>query len=123
MTAPDEGTIRKILERSFELWNAGDRDGYLALAEEMAPGGFSIEDPVGTPPITTMDGLAELLDRTRGWTLSTDRVLVCGSSAAMVTRAEGEVDGATVTVTSIDTYDFADDGSLVMRSFYEAAGP
>jgi hypothetical protein len=31
------------------LWNAGDKEAWIAHAKQASPGGFTVEDPVGTP--------------------------------------------------------------------------
>jgi hypothetical protein len=120
MTAPDEETIRRLLERSYELWNAGDKDGYVANLQELAPGGFSLEDPVGTPPKETPQSVAEMFDGDVGWKMITEQIIVCGNSAARISRAEGMAEGQPVSVRAVDTFDFADDGSVHIRVWYGA---
>jgi len=63
--------------------------------------------------------LSDIWDRgfSRGaWTLTIDFLIICGNELAIVVSNEGEVEGATVVVRSIETYRFADDGSLHIRT-------
>lgn len=39
----DEKAIRQWLEDNFRLWNARDRDGFMALYKEASPNGLIIE--------------------------------------------------------------------------------
>ena len=45
----DPQELRAIVERFYELWNDGDKDGWLAHWRSVAPGEPRMEDPVGKP--------------------------------------------------------------------------
>ncbi len=49
MSAPTAEEIRTAVERHVELWNAGDKEAWLAHWKRVVPGEVTMEDPVGTP--------------------------------------------------------------------------
>jgi hypothetical protein len=48
MSAPAAEEIRAAVERHVELWNAGDKEAWLAHWKRLVPGEVTMEDPVGT---------------------------------------------------------------------------
>jgi len=121
MTAPSPGEIRAIVERSYELWNADDKDGWIEHWRSVTPGEHMLEDPIGTPPKRGFEILSELWDRTGRDRLhiTVEHLIVCGNEAVAVARNEGMVKGAFVRIDSVDLYRFGDDGSTHTRSFWE----
>ena len=113
MPTPSGDDIAQIIERSYELWNRDDRDGWLAHWKSVTPGSHTLEDPIGTPPKLGWDILAEVWDRT-----GTERIIVCGNEGVAVCRNEGTVKGRSVVIDSVDLYRFTEDGSTHTRSFW-----
>jgi hypothetical protein len=110
------------MERHVELWNAGDKEGWIAHLKQASPGGFTMEDPVGTPTKRGHDILNEVWDLAHGqesWTLSIDHLVICGNELAMLVNNQGIIQGTPVVVRSIETYRFDDDGSLLIRTYYD----
>ena len=121
MPVPSPIEIRRIIERSYELWNAEDRQGWLDHWKSVTPGEHVLEDPIGTPPKHGWDILAEVWDRT-----SRDRlyvtaklIIVCANEGVAVCDNEGTVKGRHVVIESVDHYRFGEDGSTHTRSFWE----
>ncbi|MGA2209188.1 MAG: nuclear transport factor 2 family protein [Acidimicrobiales bacterium] len=121
MTVPSGDEIARIVGRSYELWNADDRDGWLAHWKSVTPGLHTLEDPIGTPAKHGWDILAEVWDRTGTDRLyiTVERIIVCGNEAAAVCRNEGTVRGRSVVIDSVDLYRFGEDGSTHTRSFWQ----
>jgi hypothetical protein len=116
--SPDE--IRNVLERHLELWNAKDRDGWLLHWKATAPGGNTLEDPVGTP--IKRDMLDEVWDVSfaeSDWKITMTHCTVCANEAACLMVNEGEVQGTSVTATGVEIYIFNDDSSVHVRTYYE----
>ncbi len=121
MPVPTPEAIRRIIERSYELWNADDKAGWLEHWKSVTPGEHVLEDPIGTPPKRGWDILAEVWDRTGRDRLyiTADRIIVCANEGVAVCRNEGTVKGRHVLIHSVDLYIFGEDGSTSTRSFWQ----
>jgi hypothetical protein len=51
-----------------------------------------------------------------------EELIVCGNEAAMVVRNEVTIGGEAVTGRSIETMRYADDGTVMLRNWWEADG-
>jgi hypothetical protein len=114
--------MRAFEERHVELWNAGDKEAWIAHMKKFSPGGFAIEDPVGTPIKQGHDILNEIWDRSFNesvWKLSIDRLITGGNEVVVVLKDEGVTNGSPVVVYEIDLIRFGDDGSVHIRSFWD----
>lgn len=119
MSAPSAEEIRAAVEGHVRLWNAGDKDAWLAHWKGLVPGATTMEDPVGTPLKRGWDVQIEAWDRANAdWKLDIGLLYVCGSTAAAVIRNSGSVNGESMTIESIETYAFTDDGSLHTSTFW-----
>src|ERR1700742_2862196 len=118
MSASDE-EIRAAIGRHVELWNAGDKEAWLAHWKRVVPGEVVMEDPVGTPAKRGWDFQGEAWDRANAeWKLSIGLLYVSGSTGAAVIRNAGSVNGEATVVESIEIYAFGDDGSLRISTFW-----
>ena len=61
MRRPHDEEIRDVIEASYALWNANDRHGWLEHWKSVTPGVHTLEDPIGTPPKSGWEILAEVL--------------------------------------------------------------
>jgi len=116
-----EEEIRSLLVRSEELWNAGDRDGFLALWKHAVPGDYTLETPVGAEPRRGWDACRRAVwDEFQATTrLHTKRIIVCGHEAAALVENEVSIPSSTFTNLSIDTYNFGPNGSCIERNYFE----
>jgi hypothetical protein len=119
--SPSPTEIRRIIERSYELWNEDDKEAWLAHWKSVTPGEHVLEDPVGTPPKRGFAILEEVWERT-----SRDRlyitptlIVVCGNEGVAVCENAGTVAGRQVLIRSVDVYLFGEDGSTHTRSYWE----
>ena len=122
MPTPSGQTIRRAIERHVELWNAGDKEAWLAAWRATAPGGLSsFEDPVGTPPKRGWEVLSEAWDQSpaEDWKLMLQNLIVCGNEGAAFIRNEGKIQGKPAVVESIEIYRIADDGSLEVKTYWD----
>jgi hypothetical protein len=120
MTVRTPAEIRGALECHIELWNARDREGWLSHWKSTCPGGYTLEDPVGTP--AKRDLLAEVWDAAfaeTAWVITMKQCIVCANEAALVMINQGMVAGAAIEVAGVELYRFNDDGSVHQRTFYE----
>jgi len=123
MAAPSAEEIRAAVERHVELWNAGDKEAWLAHWQAVVPGEVTMEDPVGTPTKRGWDVMSEVWDASPNadWQLGIGLLHVCGSTGAAVIRNQGAVNGQPTLIESIEIYRFGDDGSLHTQTFWELA--
>jgi SnoaL-like domain len=122
MPQPPAAEMRATVERHVELWNAGEKEPWLAHMKAAAVGGLTMDDPVGTPTKRGTDILGDVWDHSFSqgvWTLTIEHLVTCANELAMVVRNESVVDGTTVVVRSIETYRFGDDGSLYVRTYFD----
>jgi hypothetical protein len=119
MSAPAAEEIRAAVERHVELWNAGDKEAWLAHWKRLVPGEVTMEDPVGTPLKRGWDVQSQAWDLANtDWKLSIGLLYACGSTAAAVIRNSGTVNGEATTVESIEIYEFRHDGSAHTSTFW-----
>jgi SnoaL-like domain len=123
MAAPTADQIREVLDQHVALWNAGDKEAWLAAWKSLVPGDVTMEDPVGTPTKRGWDVMADVWDASPNadWKLSIEKLYVCASTGAAVILNEGTVAGTPTVIESIEIYEFRDDGSLHTKTFWELA--
>jgi hypothetical protein len=121
MSAPTAEEIRAAVERHVELWNAGDKEAWLAHWKGVVPGGATMEDPVGTPTKRGWAVMGDVWDASPNadWKLGIDLLYVCGTTGAAVIRNSGTVNGEPTLIRSIEIYKFGDDGSLHTSTFWD----
>ena len=122
MPIPTRRELLTWAERYVELWNAGDREGWIANWRSVGPGEFRMLDPVGTPEKRGFQHCC--LD---SWDLFQERVrfrilpgtlFVNGNEVAWCLENQITTDGKTHSAFSIETYRFDEDGSVTVRTYY-----
>ena len=120
MTLPTSEKIRSFVVDSIRLWNEGEKDAFMAMYKDMAPGGFSFENPVGTGVQKGWDALLKMWDDYAAIVqIEILHLIVNGSEAMamMANRANG-IDHPVVRYSG-ETYHFLEDGSFHARYFAE----
>ncbi len=119
---PDSGetsAARLAVERHCEYWNARDQQAWSALfADEVV-----FEDPVGAPPKPGPEAIRETWERSqtpgRVWRLIPTRIIACGSEAAVDMRNEGDLEGRSAVVDTIEVWRVRGDGLVTsVRTFF-----
>ena len=122
MASPTRQQLQHWAKNYVALWNAGDRAAWERNWRSVAPGEFSMLDPVGTPEKRGFEACAQ-----KPWDLFQKRVqfevvdgtlFICGNEVAWVLENQITADGKTSAVLSIETYRFEPDGSVVIRTYY-----
>lgn len=122
MPVPTRRERLQWAERYVSLWNAGDKDAWIANWRSIAPGAFRMLDPVGTPE---KQGFAACC--TDSWDLFQARVrfrivsgtlFVNGDEVAWCLENHLTTDGRTSIAHSIETYRFDDAGNVTIRTYY-----
>jgi hypothetical protein len=113
--------IGAFLLRQGELWNDGDREGFLAAYRQIAPQGFDVEYPVGTPVRTGWQELEDLWANYNGvMRLSYEHICTtAGGEAAVLEHVSGDANGVSFRRSSVHTY-VVDDAGIHIRYFTDA---
>lgn len=123
MAVPSADQIREFYDRYFRTWNEHDREGFIENWKSFVTD-VAAEDPVGTPLKRGFDEIVigpwDLMNATISMHL--EELIVCGNEAAMVVRNEITLGDERVTGRSIETMRYADDGSVLLRNWWEAQG-
>jgi steroid delta-isomerase len=121
-----DGLVRTAIERYQQTFNAGDREGWLALFADDG----ELEDPVGSPPRTGRDQLAafwdeihpDQADRVERTVRMVQRPLVCGLEAAWAFELRIPHGERTGVIEIIDHAVFTEDGRIRrLRAFWSEA--
>ena len=123
MPIPNKAQLQQFAKDYVALWNAGDKEGWIRNWRAVGPGEFRMLDPVGTPEKHGFKQCCEdswdLFNARVKFKHHDDIVLVCGNELAWALENHITVDGKTRTATSIETFRFEEDGSVVIRTWYE----
>ena len=123
MPTPTRAQLTQWAENYVALWNAGDKDAWVANWRSVAPGEFRMLDPVGTPEkIGFEDCCAKSFDLFQPnvqFKIQEGTLFICDNEVAWllenhVTTKERDFVGH-----SIETYRFEPDGSVVIRTYYK----
>ena len=119
MPAPDE-QIRDVVERYVKLVAAGTADEIVSLYAD----GATVEDPVGSEPLTTREQIHAFYKNLEGLEQEA-RVVharVCGGQAAFLFELATKVGEQTYRLSPIDVMTFDDEGLITsMRAFWGPA--
>jgi hypothetical protein len=112
---------REAFEAHARLWNAQDREAWLALFAD----NVTFDDPVGVPTKHGRAALETSWERSnnadRSWRLEPRRIMLCGNEAAIDLLNHGALDGAEVTVGSIEIWRINAAGFVdSVRVFFDA---
>ena len=119
MPTPEQ--VRAAVDAHFRLWNAGDREGWIAnFADDVV-----FHDPVGAPPKHGRSAAEHSWDNsfTNGqqWTLRPTKIIVCADEAAVTLENHGVVNGQTFAMEGIEIWKVDDDGRVCTVRAYFAA--
>lgn len=123
MPIPSKAQLKQFAKDYVALWNAGDREAWLRNWRSVCPGEFTMLDPVGTPEKRGFKECCEdpweLFNGRVEFKHHDDIVMVNGNELAWVLENRITTDGRTITGYSIETFRFEEDGSVVIRTWYE----
>jgi hypothetical protein len=123
MAVPDRATLRAWAATYVDLWNAGDRAGWAANWRRVAPGEFSMLDPVGTPEKRGFEHCAldsfDLFQPSVRYRIAPGSLFICGNEVAWLMENHIDQGGEARVGLSIETYRFGEDGSVAIRTYYK----
>ena len=122
MAVPTREQLEKFAEGYVRLWNEGDKEAWKQNWLAVAPGDFTMWDPVGTPPKygfehCALDSFDLFQPRIRFHTPK-ETIFFNPGHLAWVMQNQHERDGKIAASNSIETYAFGEDGSVVIRTYY-----
>ncbi|MFM7784800.1 MAG: hypothetical protein ACKPE6_09190 [Gammaproteobacteria bacterium] len=124
MAVPTREALKDWARNYVDLWNAGDRAGWAANWRRVAPGEFTMLDPVGTSQKRGFEHCAldsfDLFQPSVKYRIQPGTFFICGDEVAWL--MENHIDqggGQTRLGFSIETYRFGEDGSVEIRTFYK----
>ena len=121
MPIPTHAQLRAWADAYVALWNAGDKQAWAENWRKVAPGDFRMLDPVGTPEKRGFEECAlapfDLFQPRVKFKIA--HLFICGNEVAWLLENHITADGDTSVHHSIETYRFEEDGSVVVRTWYE----
>ena len=122
MAYPTREQLEAWADGYVRLWNEGNKEAWVANWKSVAPGDFTMWDPVGTPPKNGFEHCAadsfDLFQPTVKFNVPRETMFINGNHVGWVMQNVFERDGETGHHSSIETYEFGDDGSVVIRTYY-----
>ena len=122
MAVPSRRELLEWAAQYVALWNAHDKEAWVANWKKVAPGDFRMHDPVGTPLKQGFQECAsdawDLFNERVHFTIREDSLFVCANEVAWLLENRITTDGETALATSIETYRFEEDGSVTIRTWY-----
>jgi hypothetical protein len=122
MTTPTHKQLEEWAANYVALWNAGDKDAWVANWKKVAPGDFRMLDPVGTPEKRGFEECAakpfDLFQPKVRFKVVAGTLFICGNEVAWLLENHIAAGGRTLVGLSIETYRFEPDGSVVIRTYY-----
>lgn len=122
MAYPDKKALLHWATSYPTLWNAGDKQAWVDNWRSVAGGEFRMFDPVGTPEKRGFKSCCEdswdLFQARVRFRIQPGTLFVCGNEVAWCLENHFEgADGPQVQY-SLETYQFGDDGSVNIRTYY-----
>ncbi len=124
MTVPTQEQLHNWAKNYEKLWNAGDRDGWIANYRTVFQGdAVRMLDPVGTPEKYGFKSCCtdsyDLFQPNVKFEIPDETLFVLGNEVAWVMHNIITSGGKTWVGKSIETFRFEPDGSLVIRTWYD----
>jgi hypothetical protein len=130
MAAPTREELEVWADNYVDLWNKGEKDAWVANWKKVAPGGFTMLDPVGTKPKHDFIGCCvepfDLFQPSTEFRVDPATRFICGNEVGWVMENIFSKDGKKEHMLSIEVYRFGEDGSVEIRTHYdvpEASNP
>lgn len=123
MAAPTREQLANWARNYVELWNAGKKQAWVENWKKVAPGSFTMVDPVGTPARHDFEGCCvEPFDLFQPMTklyVDPSTMFICGNEVAWVMENTFTKDGQSQKMKSIEVFRFGEDGSVEIRTHYD----
>ena len=122
MPTPTRTELLEWADAYVALWNAGDKEAWIANWRSVAPGDFKMLDPVGTPMKQGFEECCaksfDLFQPTIRFEIAEGSLFVCGNEVAWHLENHFDTPEGPKVGHSLETYRFEDDGSVFIRTYY-----
>jgi hypothetical protein len=123
MAAPTREALETWANNYVDLWNQGDKEAWVENWKKIAPAGFTMFDPVGTPAKHDFVGCCvepfDLFQPMTEFRVDPSTRFICDNEVAWVMENVFSKDGEKQHMKSIEVYRFGDDGSVEIRTHYD----
>ena len=123
MAAPTREELETWANNYVELWNKGDKEAWVQNWKNVAHGGFTMLDPVGSPPKHDFVGCCvepfDLFQPMTEFYVDPSTRFICDNEVAWVMENIFSKDGKKQHMKSIEVYRFGADGSVEIRTHYD----
>ena len=123
MAVPTRAQLETWANDYVRLWNEGDKQAWVANWKKVAPAGFAMVDPVGTPPKHDFEGCCvepfDLFQPMTRFHVDPSTRFICGNEVAWVMENTFTKDGESRVMKSIEVYRFGENGSVEIRTHYD----
>lgn len=120
---PSFDALKHWAEQYVALWNAGDKQGWVANWRKVGPGEFRMLDPVGTPEKVGFEDCCaksfDLFQPNVKFRIQPGTLFICDNEVAWLLENHIQSGGRETIGYSIETYRFEPDGSVVIRTYYK----
>lgn len=122
MPIPSKRELKNWAQNYIALWNAGDRSAWEANWRKVAPGDVRMLDPVGTPQkigfqLCCLDSFDLFQPRVK-FRIPEGMLFICDNEVAWTLENTIDTGQGTLKDYSLETYQFGDDGSVLIRTYY-----
>lgn len=122
MPIPTKKELKNWANEYVRLWNNGDKEAWAANWKSVAPGDFRMYDPIGTPIKEGFEHCAldsfDLFQPNVHFRILPGSLFICDNEVAWTLENAITSGGETQTHYSIETYRFEEDGSVLIRTYY-----
>lgn len=124
MAVPTFDELKHWAEQYVALWNAGDKQAWIANWQSVATGDLRMLDPVGTPMKEGFQHCCvdsfDLFQKQVRFRIQPGALFICGNEVAWLLENHFQSpDGESKVGHSIETYRFNEDGSVDVRTYYK----
>ncbi len=122
MSIPDKKALLNWATNYPLLWNAGDKQAWVDNWRAVAPGQFRMLDPVGTQEKVGFEECClaswDLFQASVRFRIPDGQLFVCDNEVAWLLENHFEGPDGPQVEFSIETYQFQDNGDVVIRTYY-----
>jgi hypothetical protein len=123
MPTPTFHELKTWAESYPKLWNAGDKEGWIASWRKVGPGEFRMLDPVGTPEKTGFQHCCvdswDLFQPSVRFRIVPGSLFICANEVAWLLENHFTSGGREQVGLSIETYRFEGNGDVTIRTYYK----
>lgn len=131
MPTPTYEQLRQFRDVYVETWNSGDKDAYLNNWRQHLGGEgdefFTLYDCVGTPPKFGLKACAadpfDLWQPVTKFHVPDETFFICANEICWIMENQFVIDGQDAHRVSIENFQFHDDGSVLVRTWFTLPEP